>query len=415
MLARRRIESMVEPPARVVWSVGALLQAVADALQARFGACAVRGEISGFGKAASGHCYFTLKDADGQEALLRCAMFRRAAMLLDFAPADGMQVELRGRLAVYEARGEVQLIVESMTRAGAGALLEQLMRLKARLQAEGLFDAARKRPLPALASRVGVVTSTAAAALHDVLSALARRAPHATVVVYPSPVQGADAPAAIAAAIALAGARNEVDVLIVCRGGGSWEDLWAFNDERVVRAIVASPIPLLCGVGHETDVTLADFAADLRAPTPTAAAELAVPARNELLARLLSLATLAARTMRRRLDSAQQRLDHAMLRLARPADLLGRERLRLTLLAQQLRRGVEVERRQATQRLHNIAARLGALDPQRVVARGYAIVESAAGELVVDPAQIGAGSELRLTLARGAADVQVQSVRRRPG
>ena len=247
------------------WSVAGLLQAVADALAARLGAVTVRGEISGFTRAASGHCYFTLKDSDGQAALLRCAMFRRAAGLLDFRPADGHQVELRGRITVYESRGELQCVVEAMARLGAGSLFELFLRLKSRLEAAGLFDAARKRPLPAHPRAVGVVTSLGAAALHDVLTAIRRRASHVRVVVYPSLVQGPEAPAQLVAAIAQAGQRAEVDVLIVCRGGGSLEDLWAFNDEAVVRALVACPIPVVCGVGHETDVTLAPGGRSARA------------------------------------------------------------------------------------------------------------------------------------------------------
>ena len=412
MLAQRPIEAMAEPLARLVWSVGALVNAVADALQARFGACAVRGELSGFSRAASGHCYFTLKDTDGAQALLRCAMFRRATTLLDFAPTDGMLVEVRGRLTLYESRGDLQLVVESMTRAGEGALLEQFLRLKAKLGAEGLFDAARKRELPAFPRRIGVVTSTAAAALRDVLSALSRRAPHVEVVVYPSPVQGGEAPAALATAIALAGRRREVDLLIVCRGGGSLEDLWAFNDERLVRAIAASTLPVVCGVGHESDITLADFAADLRAPTPTAAAELAVPLREKLQAHLAAQGRRAVRAARARLDSAAQRLDHAALRLARPGDRLRREAMRLAMFSRQLERAASTERARAQHRLQQLQTRLGALDPQRIVSRGYAIVQTADGELVIDPAQIGTGADLRLTLARGTADVHVQSARR---
>ncbi|HRH89622.1 MAG TPA: exodeoxyribonuclease VII large subunit, partial [Rubrivivax sp.] len=262
---------------RPAWEVGALLLAAGDALQARFGAVSVRGELSGLTRAASGHCYFSLKDTTGSGALLRCAMFRRAAALLDFEPRDGQQLELRGRLAVYEARGELQLVVESMQRVGAGALYEQFLRLKARLDAAGLFDAARKRPLPPHPAVLGIVTSTAAAALRDVLTTLSRRAPHVRVIVYPSPVQGADAPAALIAALRLAAARREVDALLLVRGGGSLEDLWCFNDESLVRAIAASPLPLISGIGHDTDLTLADLAADLRAATPTAAAELAAP------------------------------------------------------------------------------------------------------------------------------------------
>jgi exodeoxyribonuclease VII large subunit len=276
-------------PARA-WSVAALLLAVADTLAARLGAVTVRGEISGFTRAASGHCYFSLKDSDGQQALLRCAMFRRAAGLLDFRPADGQQVELRGRITVYESRGELQCVVEHLQRLGEGSLYELFLKLKARLAAAGLFDSQRKRPLPAFPRTLGVVTSLGAAALHDVLTAIARRAPQLRVVVYPCLVQGPEAPAQIVRAIGQANARQEVDVLIVCRGGGSLEDLWAFNDEAVVRAVAGSRLPVVCGVGHETDTSLAELAADLRAPTPTAAAELATPLRSDALARLQALA-----------------------------------------------------------------------------------------------------------------------------
>ena len=234
-------------------------------------------------RAASGHCYFSLKDADGQAASLRCAMFRRAAALLDFSPGEGVLVEVRGRVAVYEPRGELQFVVEAMRRAGAGTLYEQFLKLRARLAAEGLFDADAKRALPPHPRRIGVITSSAGAALHDVLTALARRAPQVEVVVYPSPVQGVEAPPALVRALQTANERAEVDLLLLVRGGGSLEDLWAFNDERVVRAVAASALPVVCGVGHETDVTLCDLAADLRAPTPTAAAELAAPARDALL------------------------------------------------------------------------------------------------------------------------------------
>jgi exodeoxyribonuclease VII large subunit len=270
-LAQRVIEPLAPRPA---WDVGALLLAADDTLQTRFGPCRVRGELSGLTRAASGHCYFSLKDIAGAGgaggaggALLRCAMFRRAAALVDFAPRDGQQVELNGRLSVYEPRGELQLVVESMQRLGAGALYEQFLRLKARLEAAGLFDAARKRALAPWPATLGIVTSTTAAALRDVLTTLARRAPQLRVIVYPSAVQGAGAPAALVAALRLAAQRNEVDTLLLVRGGGSLEDLWCFNDESLVQAIAASPIPIVCGVGHESDVTLADLAADLRAPT----------------------------------------------------------------------------------------------------------------------------------------------------
>ena len=254
-----------------VWPVGSLLRAIADSLEARFNPVAVQGEIAGFSRASSGHCYFSLKDEQGQ---VRCAMFRRAAGLLDFSPSDGQLVELRGRLGVYEPRGELQLVVESMRQAGQGNLFEQFLALKAKLEAEGLFEVDRKRPLPLLPRAIGVVTSLGAAALHDVVSALQRRAPHIPVVIYPASVQGGQAAGELREALLKAYRREEVDVLLLVRGGGAMEDLWAFNDEQLARTIVASPVPVVSGVGHETDFTIADFCADVRAPTPTAAAEL---------------------------------------------------------------------------------------------------------------------------------------------
>lgn len=437
--------AMVEPgpataaalPPRLVWSVAALVHAAGDALAARFSACTVKGEISAFSRAASGHCYFSLKDADGQAVLIRCAMFRRAAGLLDFTPAEGQLVEVRGRIAVYEPRGELQFVVEAMRRGGAGALFEQFLRLKAKLEAEGLFDAARKRALPRHPRRVGVVTSLGAAALHDVASAFARRAPQVELIVYPSLVQGSEAPAALVGALALAGRRAEVELLIVCRGGGSLEDLWAFNDERVVRAIAASPLPVLCGVGHETDVTLADFAADLRAPTPTAAAELAAPSRLDALARLQALAGTLQQRVQRGLDGRRQRLDHAAQRLARPHDLLRRQRHALAMLqqrlgtavrqtclvraqrerqaAQRLHRATVVLRAQHAQRLASLAARLDALDPRRVLARGYALLSDAQGAALTSAAQIEPGQQIAATLADGRLAATVVGVERADG
>jgi len=421
-------------PGRLVWGVAALLHALGDALAARFAACTVRGEISGFSRAASGHCYFSLKDADGQAALIRCAMFRRAAGLLDFSPAEGQQVEVRGRVALYEPRGELQFVVEAMQRGGTGALFEQFLRLKARLEAEGLFDPGRKRPLPRFPRRVGIVTSLAAAALHDVASAFARRAPQVELIVYPSPVQGNEAPGALVEAIGLAGRRAEVELLIVSRGGGSLEDLWAFNDERVVRAIAACPLPVLCGVGHETDVTLADFAADLRAPTPTAAAELAAPARLDCVAALQALAAALQQRVQRALDARRQRLDHAALRLARPTELLRRQRQALAMLqhrlaaavrqaclarAQQerqtalrLRRAVAVLGSQHAQRLASLAARLEALAPHHVLARGYAWLSDAQGAALTSAAQVAPGQRIAATLADGQLSATVISVER---
>ena len=420
---------------RSVWSVAALVREVAELVGAGIGACTVRGEISGYSRAASGHCYFNLKDAEGGTALIRCAMFRRAAGLLAFAPADGQLVELRGRLGVYEPRGELQFVVEAMQRAGAGALYEQFLRIKASLEAEGLFDAARKRALPAFPSAIGIVTSLGAAALHDVLTALARRAPQVRVIVYPSLVQGADAPPLLAEAIALASRRAEVDVLIVCRGGGSLEDLWAFNDERVVRAICAAGMPVVSGVGHETDVTLADFAADLRAPTPTAAAELVAPTREACVDMLDAITLLMRRRVRDALDTQAQRLDRSALRLARPSHAVRQQGQRLMLLAHrlgsQLPRATQMQhlrlaqlaadlrqraaRRLASQhqRLDSQAARLRALDPQQVLARGYAWLANTDEQPVTSVQQISAGQRLQAVLHDGTADMQVTQVRSR--
>ncbi len=417
---------------RSVWGVATLVQELAQTLLARFSMCAVRGEISGFSRAASGHCYFNLKDADGGNALLRCAMFRRAASLLDFTPADGQLIELRGRLTVYEPRGELQLVVEGMQRAGAGALYEQFLRLKARLEAQGLFDAGRKRSLPPHPRRVGVVTSLGGVVLHDVATSLARRAPHVALIVYPSLVQGPDAPQALCQAIELASRRAEVDVLIVCRGGGSMEDLWAFNDERVVRAIAAASMPVVSGVGHETDTSLSDFVADLRAPTPTAAAELVTPTTRECIEQLGAQASRMARTVQQALNQHAQRLDRAALQLARPAQALRDQHQRLSLLAQRLRSSaghthavrlgraaqaqIDLKRAsegllaQRRQQLAGLAVRLQSVDPQRVLARGYAWLADPAGRAVVSVQQIGVGAELRAVLADGAATVQVTDV-----
>nr|WP_276596974.1 exodeoxyribonuclease VII large subunit [Pelomonas aquatica] len=413
-----------------------MVDAIAQSLAERFSVVVVGGEIAGFTRAASGHCYFTLKDADGLAASLRCAMFRRAAAMLDFSPADGALVELRGRVAVYEPRGELQFVVEAMRRAGAGSLYEQFLKLRARLTAEGLFDAEAKRALPSHPRRIGVVTSTAGAALHDVLTALARRAPQVEVVVYPSLVQGAEAPPALVSALRTANARAEVDLLLLVRGGGSLEDLWAFNDERVVRAVAASALPVVCGVGHETDVTLCDLAADLRAPTPTAAAELAAPSREALLAELASLERGLALRVDHRLQTLGQRLDRLALRLARPSDALARQRRLLELLAQRATaapgRRVELLRqrlehiaqrharaqrdalaRQAA-RLDALQARLQALDPQHVLARGYAWLDDGQGGAITSVQALQPGAEVRAVLADGSADLQILRVRASP-
>jgi exodeoxyribonuclease VII large subunit len=436
------------------WSVSALLLAAGDALAARFGAVTVRGELSGSTRASSGHCYFTLKDASGGTGALRCAMFKRAASLSNVPLQDGLQVELRGRLAVYEARGELQMVVESMQRLGAGQLYEEFVRLRARLSAEGLFDPARKRPLPPFVRTVGVVTSLAGAALHDVVATLARRAPHVRVIVYPSLVQGADAPAALVAALAQVEQRDEVDALLVCRGGGSLEDLWAFNDERVVRALDGMSRPVVSGVGHETDVTLVDLVADLRAATPTAAAEAVAVERAVVLDALTASARRLSARVEQRLQAHAQRLDTAAARLARPAQAVGAWRQRMQRLearhasalrtrwqalvraqealgAQLARAGERVlsvrrERHQtlgarfvrAAERtlarhgdiLRRHEQALANLDPQRVLERGYALLESRDGHALVSAAALQAGQDVVAVLHDGRADVRVNQV-----
>ena len=431
-------------PAPRIWEVGALCRAIADALQARFNPVAVRGEITGFSRASSGHCYFTLKDGQGQ---IRCAMFRRAAGGLDFVPRDGELVEVRGQLGVYEARGDLQLIVEGMRRAGQGALFEQFLLLKARLEAEGLFDSARKRPLPALPRGIGLVTSPGAAALHDVVTALRRRVPHIPVVLVPALVQGAQAPVSMCDALsklyllaqkgqALEADLTEnepatpaIDVILLVRGGGSIEDLWAFNDERLARTIAQSPVPLVSGVGHETDFTIADFCADLRAPTPTAAAELVSEPRAVWLGALDLLADRLQGSVQRQIDLRHQRLDQAAQRLGRPSGLVARQQLRLAALAQRMRHGSLLKTQRIAQasqalqanmpqilqrslmqrrdRLERAALRLELLNPQLVLQRGYALLTDDQGQPVTRPAQVRAGDPVHARLADGELDLTV--------
>ncbi len=421
-----------------VWEVGALCRAIADALEARFNPVAVRGEITGFSRAASGHCYFSVKDALGQ---LRCAMFRRAASQLDFVPRDGELVELRGRLSVYEPRGDLQFIVEHLQRAGQGALFEQFLRLKARLEAEGLFDPARKRPLPVQPRGIGLVTSLGAAALHDVVTALRRRVPHIPVVLVPALVQGAGAPASLVQALsqlyALAASEAEgappIDVILLVRGGGSIEDLWAFNDEALARTIVQSPVPLVSGVGHETDFTIADFCADLRAPTPTAAAELVAAPRETWLRALDLLQDRLAQGVERQLDARAQRLDAVAARLGRPSGLVARQQLRLqqgeqrlyqSMLLKLQHKALELKGLEANlplvfartlttqaQRLERAALRLELLNPQQLLERGYALITDVEGHLVRHVAQARPGDALRARLADGHIDLTVSQPR----
>lgn len=388
-----------------VLTVSQLLRSVRDTLERRFPLAWVRGELSNFSRAPSGHYYFTLKD-DG--AQVDCVMFRSRAAGLDVELRNGAQVEVRAVPTLYEPRGRLQLSVEALRRAGLGPLYERFLRLKEKLEREGLFDAAARRELAPYPRAIGVVTSLAAAALRDVLTTLARRNPAIRVIVYPAPVQGEGAAERIAAALRRASARAECDVLLLVRGGGSIEDLWQFNEEAVARAIRASRIPVVVGVGHEGDFTIADFAADRRAPTPTAAAELASPSRAELLARLADCARCLEREMRRRIETAAQTVDGWARRLVHPAARLRTHRELVLQLQARLAFALShcVHRSQA--RLERLQASLGSLDPAAVLARGYSITRDASGEVLRDAARVREGSRISTTLARGHLESDVR-------
>jgi exodeoxyribonuclease VII large subunit len=430
-----------------VLPVSLLVSSARQLIERHLGLAWISGEVSNFTRAASGHAYFVLKDPQAQ---VRCVLFRQKALLLGFALQDGMQVEVRATPTIYEARGEFQLNVETVRRAGAGALYEQFARLKARLDAAGWFAPERKRPLPRFPRAVGIVTSLRAAALSDVLTTLARRMPALPVILYPASVQGGAAAAELAAAIAAANAHAQVDVLIVCRGGGSIEDLWAFNEEIMARAVLDSRIPIVSGVGHETDFTICDFVADVRAPTPTGAAALVSAERAALLALVAALFARWRRAAERELETRMQRLDGVSRRLVHPAQRLEAQRERLGALAFRLVRAagrVQADRerqfalagqtlarllrtpprgrsaleharerwqRGASDRVgalaHQLArleSGLGHLSPQGVLERGYSIVTTVSGAIVQDVAQTTLGANLKLRFARGAAAAQV--------
>jgi exodeoxyribonuclease VII large subunit len=431
-------------------TVSALNQAVARSLERNFPLLWVTGEVSNFTRAASGHWYFTLKDDAAQ---VRAVMFRGRAQYAGFMPREGDKIEARALVTLYAPRGDYQLNVESIRRAGVGNLYEAFLQLKEKLNAEGLFDPARKRPVPIFAKAIGIVTSPQAAALRDILTTLGRRAPHVQVILYPTPVQGEGASKKIAQAIAAASTRNECDVLLVCRGGGSIEDLWSFNDESVARAIVACRMPVISGVGHETDFTIADFAADLRAPTPTAAAELAATPRIDWLATLDAHANELGRTIRRQLADAVQTLDWLSRRLVSPSAYISHERLKLQgyqarlvhatrtpvtraryalthlhgkllthmpntaphrqRLAEQARRlatRTNSELTQHRQTLASLTSQLELLNPQRTLERGYAIVTDDKGKIVRAPKELQPHKNINVRLAKGAVEIGIASV-----
>ncbi len=438
-------------PNDTILTVSQLNRQVGALLEGHFSRIWVKGEISNFTQAASGHWYFTIKD---ERAAVRAVMFRGRAQTVGFVPGVGEQFEFRAVVTLYEPRGDYQLQIDTLRRAGQGDLHEAFLRLKAKLESEGLFDPARKRSIPTMPKAVGVVTSLAAAALRDVLTSFARRAPHVPVIVYPAPVQGGDAPAALVNALESAYNRAEVDVILLVRGGGSLEDLWAFNNEALARTVAASPVPVICGVGHETDFTIADFVADLRAPTPTAAAELSCLPRQGCLDQTQELVRALSRHHQRLLERLSMRLDRAMAQLVSPRQRLSQqgegllaltarlhraarrntelEAARLNLLKTRLnaalpsvaRRRHELDR--LTQRLTALGPRqfrrpaarleaaqqtLQALSPKHILGRGYALVRNQNGVLVKNALDLKAGDRLLLELAQGSVDVEVLKTR----
>jgi len=430
-----------------VLSVSELNRSAKDLLENGLPLMWVSGEISNLKRYDSGHWYFSLKDSNAQ---VRCVMFRHKNQYLDWQPKDGMQVEVRALVTLYEARGDFQLNVETVRRAGLGALFEAFEKLKAKLDKEGLFELVHKKPLPLFPKQIGIVTSPAAAALRDVLTTLRRRMPAIPLIIYPTPVQGIGAAASIAEAINTAAARAECEVLIVCRGGGSIEDLWAFNEEVVARAIAACPIPVVSGVGHETDFTIADFVADMRAPTPTGAAQLACPDRVEWQHRIMALSDRLQRGIHRNLENRMQKTDLLMRRLVHPGERLKHQSSQTQHLSERLtgawRRQLEnkqwaisglaqrLQHRQpdlARQRekQHDLAHRLIAaasrrhqgwasavqhlhtqlahLNPQAVLERGYSVAYNATGEVVRSSKALQTGDALTLAFAIGRAQTRV--------
>ena len=436
---------------RDILTVSELNQAVARLLEESFDVSWVRGEVSNFTPAASGHWYFTLKD---NGASVRAVMFRSRAAAVGFTPKSGDQIELKGRVTLYEARGEYQIQAEQMRRAGLGSLFEAFLALKQKLTQEGLFDAGNKREIVAHPRAIGVITSLSAAALRDVLTALERRAPHVPVIIYPAMVQGAGSALQLRQALALANERQEVDTLLLVRGGGSIEDLWSFNDEALARDISASLIPVVSGVGHETDFTIADFVSDLRAPTPTAAAELVCTARSVLTDRVVRAQGQLSLGMQRQLERLSQRVDRLAANLVSPAQRLSHQAERLSGLVfrlraaamrsdQQRRTSAErtiarfrvvrpelslqrarVQRASASldagyRRLHVsrqarlafLEAQCRALSPEQTLSRGYSIVRSKNGKVVLSSLEINETEILEVSFALGVADVQVLALK----
>ncbi len=367
----------------------------------------VQGEISNYARPSSGHLYFTLKDS---EAAIRCVMWRNAAMRLNFAPQEGMAVEAHGSMSIYEVSGQVQLYIDMLRPAGEGALYQEFLLLKAKLEAEGLFDAERKRPIPGRPRLIGIVTSPTGAALQDMLNTIRRRYPLVEVVIAPTAVQGVDAPPAIIAALERINDEIHPDVILIGRGGGSIEDLWAFNDEGVVRAVASSSAPVISGVGHETDFTLTDFAADLRAPTPTAAAEVATPDRLELLATVSEIANQHAMLFRERLSNLrweQSQLTNRVARLS-PAHKIDIYRQRMDEVTLRLDRAIQYAMERKSLQLDNLSQSLRGLNPQAVLNRGYAIVTRVVDDVVVKSAeQVQVEDRVHIRVSKGEMEARI--------
>jgi len=395
---------------REIIGVGDLNRTIADVLDRYIGDVWVRGEISNFKAYDSGHWYFSLKDAEGQ---IRCVMFRGRNAQVGFLPKEGDLVEVAANVGMYVPRGDIQLNVGMLRRAGQGGLYEAFLKLKEKLSAEGLFDESNKRVIPKHPKSIAVVTSAQAAALKDVLSTLARRAPHIPVTIYPTLVQGVDAPPSIKKALEAAyedARQGDIEVILLVRGGGSIEDLWAFNDESLARLIAKSPVPIVSGVGHETDFTIADFVADLRAPTPTGAAELATPDRQALLQDLEVFAQRMTVRVTQRLDREAQRLDQLSLRLSHALPNPDRMRDKAAQLKARLDQSWQVRKSIYYQQHSNWSSHLELLNPQRTLDRGYAVILDANEQALRDPAALKAGDLFSIHLAKGVSQVELAKV-----
>jgi len=395
---------------REILSVGDLNRAIAASLEDRFDTVWVSGEISNFKAYDSGHWYFSLKDEEGQ---IRCVMFRGRNGQVGFMPQSGDLVEVSASLGMYVPRGDIQLTIQTLRRAGMGGLYEAFLKLKAKLAKEGLFDEDRKREIPTHPRAIGIVTSPQAAALKDVLSTLARRAPHIPIVIYPTLVQGPDAPAGIIAALKAAEKENAVDVILMVRGGGSIEDLWAFNDEHLAYAIADSSIPVVSGVGHETDFTIADFVADLRAPTPTGAAELAAPRRDQMLQELDAIMQALLQRINQRIEREAQTLDQLALRLSHALPNPDRMREQITGWQQRLNQAWSVRMENWRRNQTHYQSQLEMLNPQRTLERGYAVIlnkEHDQLQAVRNTKELMLEKTYQVRLAEGEAEIQFSKV-----